>query len=179
MSHVLSKIAFAKLKRVNRSTVTRWGKAGRLVLAQNGKVLVDQTNTLLEKTQGSRSDLTEKHAKNRQQLVVQQVIQVETQIEGEVEQAYIDLNGKSRQDYRAMEIDAKNGIRKLKKALATGIVLDKQQFREKIAKEGNNIKNAIERLIDNLAPQLANTIDRAGVKTKIEQEIQKLKLEIS
>lgn len=37
--NIIKKSDFAKMQGVNKSTVTRWGKAGRLVLAENGKVI--------------------------------------------------------------------------------------------------------------------------------------------
>ncbi len=48
--NVVSKSAYAQMKSVNRSTVTRWGEAQRIVLDANGDVLVAESEARLAET---------------------------------------------------------------------------------------------------------------------------------
>lgn len=57
--------AFARRLGVNRSTVTRAAQAGRLVLAADGRVLVQASLARWHATRGGRLDLAERHAQAR------------------------------------------------------------------------------------------------------------------
>ena len=62
---VLTQKEFADLLGVHRSTVTRWKQHGRLVLDENGLVVVDASRQLIWETQGGRADMVDAHAQRR------------------------------------------------------------------------------------------------------------------
>lgn len=61
----LTRSRFADLLGVNRSTVTRWADAGRLVLDKHGNVIVEPSRARLIETGGGRDDVAARHAANR------------------------------------------------------------------------------------------------------------------
>lgn len=176
MSNVETKAQFAKRLGVNRSTITRWGKAGRLVLAKNGKVLVQESLAQIKATEGHRSDLKQKHAQQRGQPLQTATPSAQNASvldESPDMQADSALIGEDRAHYKAIALDSKNQLDNLETALKQGERLYKDQFTSSIAKQANYLKNGIERLIDNLAPQIANQ-PQAERLQKIQQEINQL-----
>lgn len=60
-----TRAAFAARMGVNKSTVTRWDQAGRIVLTVDGLVEVEQSLTLIQQTKGTRDDVAARHAAQR------------------------------------------------------------------------------------------------------------------
>lgn len=58
---------FARMNEVQKSTVTRWKAAGRLVMTPKGRVLVDESLRRLDETKGHRDDIAQRHAATRAQ----------------------------------------------------------------------------------------------------------------
>ena len=161
---IQTKSQFAKTIGVHKSTVTRMGKAGRLVLTPGGKVKVDESIAQISATQGHRSDVSERHTQNRGHSL-QIGNNGNTAQHGTQQQENKDINedmtatekevGHDRAYYKAITLDLGNKQIKLDVALDRGIRLDKEQHHQDIGQTAKDIKSAIERLIDNLAPQLA------------------------
>lgn len=61
-----SQTAFAKRMEVNKSTVTRWKDAGRLVMAGR-KVDVESSMEMIQQTSGSRDDVAKRHELEREE----------------------------------------------------------------------------------------------------------------
>ena len=62
----VSQADFARLIRVDRSVVTRWKQAGRLVLGADGLVDVDASRARLAETRSpEKSVVAERHSANR------------------------------------------------------------------------------------------------------------------
>jgi hypothetical protein len=64
-SRAVTQAEFAKICEVDRSTVTRWKAAGRLVMTPKGRVLVEDSLRRVEDTKGHRDDVAERHAGHR------------------------------------------------------------------------------------------------------------------
>ncbi len=185
-----SKSNFAKRLGVNKSTVTRWGKAGRLELAQNGKVLIEPSIKKINATQGHRTDVTERHAKSRGQSSQRNATtqqpeqnQIKTAIVS-VEEATAEnqshqgeQNPQDQNDrsfYKAIEMDYGNKLLKLDESLERGLRISKEDFFSEIADFANSLKTGIEHLIDNTAPQIAGMSDPEEKNKKIKDQFEKL-----
>lgn len=190
MATIESKTQFAKRMGVNRSTVTRWDKAGRLVLAENGRVMVEQSLAAIKATQGAREDVAQRHAQNRgHALNTQQQTQQDTQqhatngatTDATIDTAYGDGVGEipsaakgagaDRAAYQSIAIEMKTNQLKLTEALKRQIRLDKADYYADVEMVALNMKSAIERLIDNLAPQISKITDPAERNQILQTEI--------
>lgn len=171
-----TKAAFSRRLGVNKSTVTRMAKAGRLVLTESGKVKVEESLAQINATQGHRTDVSQRHAQNRGHAL-NNATQAQQSATGD------DLNAAMAQSeptsqpannertaLQAAALDFKNKSLKLEEALNRGIRLDKDEYHSDLAKQGGNIKSAIERLIDNLAPQLTG-LSKDDRQQKIQQQV--------
>lgn len=162
MENIVTKSKFAEIQGVNKSTVTRWNKAGRLVLANNGKVIVDESIKKLKITRGGRLDVSKRHADNRDKQTTQ-----------ENNQANEQASEQGIEYYKAIKQDMINRGLKLNEELTIGTRLNKKEYSLNQARYAMKIKTGIENLIDNLAPQLFS-LDKKERQAKIQQEIQQL-----
>lgn len=163
LPHVLTKSAFAKFVGVNPSTVTRWKQTGRIVLAPNGKVKVKDSLAQIKATEGHRSDLKTKHSLVRgKEIKVAQIEPDLSKTEELPEMLTTEAEiGKDRAHYQAITLSMKNNSIKLKKALKDGKRVEKAQLQSQLAQLGKQLKQGIERSIDNLAPLLVKADNRA------------------
>lgn len=168
-----TKTEFAKRLGVNKSTITRWDKAGRLVLAQNGKVIVQESLAQISATQGHRTDLTEKHALDRGQAITKPTESAKNATDNDMDATEQQV-GKDRAYYKAIALDIGNKQLRLDEALSRGIRINKEDYQKKISLLASQVKSGVERLIDNLAPQLANISNSAERSNKLNQEINNL-----
>lgn len=68
--------AFAKLRGVNKSTVTRYKQTGRLVFTDDGMVDVAESNKRIKETADpNRDDVVRRHAKNKSIEIVDEEVQ--------------------------------------------------------------------------------------------------------
>lgn len=71
VSNVSSRAQYARAKAVNRATITRWAKAGRLVLDDGGNVLVAESEARLAETADpSKAGVVDRHERERGQAVI-------------------------------------------------------------------------------------------------------------
>jgi AcrR family transcriptional regulator len=64
MSEAVTMAAFARMRGVNKGTVTRWREQGRIIM-DGGKVDVVASERQLAETGGARPDVAERHARKR------------------------------------------------------------------------------------------------------------------
>ncbi len=168
-----TKAAFARRLGVNKSTITRWAKAGRLVLNVDGKVLVKESMARIKATEGHRSDLKQKHALHRGHGL--KVAEIASDLRNEVDDEDMQVTeaeiGKDRAYYKAITLDMKNRLLKLEQALKEGERVEKSSVQAQLAQIGKQLKQGVERTIDNLAPQLVKSNNRAE---KIAAEIKQI-----
>lgn len=146
-----TKAQFAKRLGVNKSTVTRYGQAGRLVLAPNGKVKVEESLNLINGTKGHRIDVSKLHGQNHQGLQSDA-----TGVADDDMGATVELVGMDRAALKAQTLTYGNKMLELEAAKAEGSVLDKEDFLKQVGLSGRSFRVGMERLIDNLAPVLVN-----------------------
>jgi hypothetical protein len=147
-----TKVQFAKRLGVNKSTVTRYGQAGRLVLAPNGKVKVEESLSLINATKGHRIDVSEKHSQLPSQIPENGS---ETILDDDMS-ATVALVGMDRATLKAQTLTYGNKMLELEAAKVDGSVLDKDDFLKQVGLSGRSFRVGMERLIDNLAPVLVN-----------------------
>lgn len=147
-----TKAQFAKRLGVNKSTVTRYDQAGRLVLAPNGKVKVEESLALIASTKGARGDVSAKYGQ-----VHGSVAQNATEsVADDDMSATVEMVGFDRTTLKAQILTYDNKVLELKAAKAAGSMLDKEDFLKQVGQAGKAFRVGMERLIDNLAPVLVN-----------------------
>lgn len=147
-----TKAQFAKRLGVNKSTITRYDQAGRLVLAPNGKVKVEESLALIAATKGARGDVSAKHGQ-----VHGSVAQNATEsVADDDMSATVEMVGFDRATLKAQTLTYGNKVLELEAAKAAGTMLDKEEFLKQVGQAGKAFRVGMERLIDNLAPVLVN-----------------------
>jgi len=178
-----TKAAFARRLGVNKSTITRAEQAGRLVM-QGGKVDVEASLARWHATAGGRTDLAEKHARQRGQTIPQVSQPAPTQ-KTATTGAYSPDAGKvaalqppqpllvqlappatigvdddaTRQQYRATVLHYENQTIKLQMALDKGQRHQLAAVQREAYSLGAALQAGLERLIDQTAPRLAAATD--------------------
>ena len=147
-----TKAQFAKRLGVNKSTVTRYGQAGRLVLAPNGKVKVEESLHLINATKGHRIDVSEKHG----QMHASVAVNATEGVSDDDMSATVEMVGFDRATLKAQTLTYGNKVLELEAAKAAGSMLDKEEFLKQVGQAGKAFRVGMERLIDNLAPVLVN-----------------------
>jgi hypothetical protein len=155
-----TKAQFAKRLGVNKSTVTRYGQAGRLVLAPNGKVKVEESLRLINATKGHRIDVSQLHGQKHQGLQNDA-----TGVADDDMSATVETVGMDRATLKAQALSYGNKMLELEAAKVEGIILDKEDFLKQVGLSGRSYRIGIERLIDNLAPVLVNV---HGAESRLE-----------
>lgn len=164
--------AFARRLGVNKSTVHRHLKAGRIIAA--GKLIdVDASLAKLHATTGTRPDVAARHAENRGAPIPLQPrapqspsAAVSAPPAADATTEHTDTGTKAR--YKAMAMHYENAQIKLEMALRRGIRHPLPAVRRESAALGGTLRSALERLIDQTAPRLAvitDTADRAALIT--------------
>ncbi|WP_294948262.1 hypothetical protein [Sulfurivirga sp.] len=182
---VESMAAFARRLGVARSTVTRWAKAGRIELAPNGKVRVEESLRLLERTRGGRPDVAERHAKKRGRALPQAPDGPERGTEADevlpsggaslkTDGTPIDVEGALAR-YRAQALKFRNSLTKLEIALERGEWLSREDHHRQMGELGRRLRQSLENLADLLAPRMAaGLVDGAALEAEIGQIIEEV-----
>lgn len=156
-----TKAQFAKRLGVNKSTVTRYDQAGRLVLAPNGKVKVEESLALITSTKGARGDVSAKYGQ-----VHGSVAQNATEsVADDDMSATVGMVGVDRARYKQAALMFGNNMLKIEMGLVNGTLVNKSDVADKASKDGRAYRIGMERLIDNLAPILVNV---HGVDARLE-----------
>ena len=142
MQKVLSKSAFARENGWSPAYVTQLKNDGRIVLTADGKVMVDESKTLMKQTEGGRQDVASRHAKNRSKDKGEDRGNVEERV-ASTYQASRALNEK----YKAMRT-------KLEYELAAGNVI----ARENVESAFRFVGGALAGLLENLPGQYASLL---------------------
>lgn len=158
-----TKAQFAKRLGVNKSTITRYDQAGRLVLAPNGKVKVEESLALITSTKGARGDVSEKHGQMHPS-VAQNATDSESVAEDDMN-ATVGMVGVDRARYKQAALMFGNNMLKIEMGLVNGTLVNKSDVADKASKDGRAYRIGMERLIDNLAPILVNV---HGVDARLE-----------
>lgn len=173
MSKFVTMSKFAEMQGIHRSTVTRWKQTGRLVMTENNKkVDVEASLKKIKNTEGHRTDMKEKHAQNRGHEITEQEPKNSIEDDNEDMSATETTIGSERANIKAKKLDFENKLIQLKARIESGETLYLDDFMKDIEKKATGIKSGIERLIDNLAPQLTG-LSQTERNTRIQSEINK------
>lgn len=156
-SPVETKADFARRLGVNRSTVTRGVQQGRILVNGQGHVYIKESLQQWNNTKGGRFDVEARHAAHRGAALPLSSAM-----------AHLDSNLEDLTDldesaglatgelaiYKARALEAKNQMALLEVAISKGAMIHKADHQRDIAKLGASVRQGIERIIDNLAPQL-------------------------
>lgn len=156
-----TKAQFSKRLGVNKSTITRYDQAGRLVLAPNGKVKVEESLALIASTKGARGDVSAKHG----QVHGSVAHNATESVADDDMSAAVEMVGLDRAKLKMAAITYGNNILKIEMGIANGSLLKKEDVISAASKNGRSFRVGIERLIDNLAPILVNV---HGVDARLE-----------
>lgn len=153
---------FARMLGVSRSTVTRAKQAGRLVLDQAGRILVEESLARYHATAGGRTDVAQRHARTRGAELppppdgVAAAPQAGKALEMEEgDESGGDEAAGGRQQYKRMVMRYENDTIKLEHALRRHQRYPLDAVKAEAVNLGNTPRAAVERLIDETAPQLA------------------------
>ena len=142
MSKAISQAAFARENGWVESFVTKLKHDGRLVMNADGKVMADESLTLIRETEGGRPDVASRHAKARSRDKSADRGDVEERV-ASTYQASRALNEK----YKAMRT-------KLEYELAAGNVI----ARENVESAFRFVGGALAGLLENLPGQYASLL---------------------
>ena len=141
---------------VSRSTVTRAKQAGRLVLDDRGRVLVDESLQRYHATAGGRTDVAERHAQGRGGMLpgaadheAAAVDATSSDEDGDDEDAPA-----SRKHYKALVLHYENENIRLEQALRRHERYPRKAVRREALALGASLRAAMERLVDEATPQL-------------------------
>jgi len=173
-----TKAAFARRLGVNKSTITRAGQEGRLVM-QDGKVDVAASLARWHATTGGRTDLAEKYARQRGKTIHP----IPTHTMGQENAATglyssdrgIDEEGEGhanpdRTRYKALVLHFENQSIKLHMALGKGLRHRLAAVQREAFGLGAALQASVERLIDQAAPRLAAATGRDARATLLRDE---------
>ena len=179
-----TKSQFALRLGVNKSTVTRWQQAGRLVMTEGGKVSVVASIELLRNTQGARLDVAARHAEARPSgslpLVGDSDAAGDRHQGGDDESGALSLQGgtEGRSQYKAILLHTETEQIKLEMALERGLRFHLEDAEREARAIAAGLRGALERLVDLAAPRLAITGDTAERRRILAKEIASLRREI-
>lgn len=169
---------FAARLGVARSTITRAVQAGRLVIHENGHILVEPSLKRWHETKGGRDDVEARHAENRgaaipeagggdENATAARKSRNEAATAGEPESG-------SRASYKAAALKYENDAIKLEIALRRGHRYPLAAIRHEALGIGGTLRASIERLIDQTAPRLAVLSDPAARRQLLQAEARRI-----
>lgn len=175
--------AFASRMGVNKSTVTRWAQAGRLVVDESGLVKVAESQARITATMGHRGDVAERHAAQRgadvpatQTAEKNAAAGVPGSTVGDAADGLPAGGGRAR--YQALTMQYENQSIKLEMALRRGLRFPREAVKHEAQGLGSMLRAALERMIDIAAPQLAAEKNEGARRRLIANELEKVKRSI-
>lgn len=179
---------FAARLGVARSTITRAVQAGRLVLHENGHILVEPSLKRWHETKGGRDDVAARHAETRGAAIPEADQSQKNATAGRaasrgrnsaatepLESTLEDTAGTlGRSAYKAMVLKYENDAIKLEIALRRGHRYPLAAIRHEALGIGGTLRASIERLIDQTAPRLAVLSDPAARLQLLQAEARRI-----
>ena len=149
MSQSVSQSDFATIMGVNKSTVSRWKKDGRLVM-DGAKVLVDESKQRIKETEGGRDDVAKRHAANKGE-------------EAEPESPEITKAKETRATAQARKETAQADLAEMERDKMAGLLIEREAISGVVETVFIDFRQALEsmrhRLKTRLVMQKADAID--------------------
>lgn len=175
---------FARWLGVNKSSVCRARKAGRLALTADGKVEFEASATRWHDTAGGRTDVAARHAQNRGAAIPTPQPQQKNATAAQSAPAVAEIDatgngesgdGGSRNKAKTLLIHYENSQIKLEMALRRGLRLDRSAVKRESTGLGAMLRAGIERVIDQTAPRLAAAGNELERRRILQGEIKRLR----
>lgn len=190
-------VDFARILGIHKSTVTRAIQSGRLI-AVDGKLDVQENLRRWESTKaGSRPDVAARHASQRPQDSRTPIRAAENATAAQAAPLTDEKTRPDREEnlpadiasspsleagnlpyFTAQRIDAQNKLVKLGMQLRAGRRYPVDGMRREALALGGTLRAALERLVDQTAPRLAVTSDRAARRDLLEAETRQLRRDL-
>lgn len=150
---------FARFLGVNKSSVSRARKAGRLVLVADGQVDFEASAARWHETAGGRTDVAARHAAHRGSAIptAAPAQKNATAAHGGADAGLVEPAQEhgGRASAKAALLHYVNGLIKLEMALRRGLRLERVAVRREAQALGALVRAGIERVIDQTAPRIA------------------------
>lgn len=170
---------FARFLGVNKSSVSRARKAGRLVLTGDGRVEFEASAKKWHETAGGRTDVAARHAANRGAAIPTPHPSQKNApaARGEATAGIDDESAAAttRASAKTALLHYENSLIKLEMAMRRGLRLDRQAVGKEAHGLGAMLRAGVERVIDQTAPRLAATADENQRRRIIEAEVGRLR----
>ena len=169
--NVVTRAEFARMQGWNRSHVSRLAQAGRLVLSTEGHVLVAESLKRIEDTKDpNRDDVAARHAERRQAAITPLDAQDAEESAGDDSGA--PGAGPSYAESRAIKESYAAKTAQLDFERAAGKLCEVADVERAHRDLGTMLRQALERLPDQLAPELAPETDAGRVHALLQGAIE-------
>lgn len=150
----ISRAAFARLRGVNRSSVTRWEQAGRLVLTSDGAVDAAASTQRLMETSGHRDDVAARHAASRASG-----IPTPQPDDKNAPEARFRGSGETRAEAQARKESAAADLLEIELATRRGDLIAREDVDAAMRAIGTTVRSLLDVLPDQVAPLVAPASD--------------------
>jgi hypothetical protein len=171
---VETKADFARRLGVNRSTVTRLDKAGRLVLAADGRVDVEPSLARLEATRGTRYDVSDRHAAARGAEVASTPSAADRETPAADDTIDADLIGLRTRRAQMREREAIAAIKEREAMEQSGQLVRRAEVVKAATDAVAVLLNTAEALPDRATPLLLGCNDAARIRAVLRDEVEQL-----
>lgn len=171
-TNVVSKAEYSRLKGINKSTITRWAKAGRLVVDAEGNVLIAESEALLaESGDASKVGVVERHAQERGRKV-EDLTKLQSAKGSGTRPAGSEAYGK-RVTESARREAALADMAEMERDLKVGKYLDREGVERALIDNATAIRQTFERIPYDLRLRLAAESDPEKVRQMLSDEIER------
>jgi len=168
-TNAITKAEFARSKGLNRSTVTRWVAAGRLVVDEQGNVLVTESELRLAETaDASRHGVVERHARERSKKIVGAATKPDSDRGPRDHASYGKRLKESARREAAMAELAEMEVARVK-----GLLIDRVGVERALVDNQIAARQALERIPNDLALLLGAENDPEKIRGMLKQAIEK------
>ena len=160
--------AFARRMGVNKSTICRGAKNGRLVLSTDGRIEVEASLVRWAETSGGRDDVAARHAANRGAEIPKAQPGDDRPVAGQNNDATnqpnpVQRTSESRSDAQARKESAAADLLEMEKAKLQGNLIPREDVDTALKAFATATRSRLDVLADQLAPVVAPVTSMSGV----------------
>lgn len=175
-----NQVELARYLGVNKSSVSRAARAGRIRPEADGSYDFDKCAAAWRASSGGRADVAARHAAQRGRVVGSTLPSAENAPAGpDSPQSGIDISlgndTSGRQKAQTARMTYENQQLKLEMALRRGLRFERADVKREAHGLGAMLRAGIERVIDQTAPRLAAAADDLERRRILEKEIRRLR----
>lgn len=164
---------------INKSSVSRAVRAGRLIAEPDGSFDFEKNAARWHATAGGRADVSERHAANRgsaiptARMAIENATAVQETSAPDMETG--ETSGGSRAAARAALLHYENQQLKLDMAMSRGLRFLRAAVKRESIGLGSMLRAAVERVIDQTAPRLAAAQNELQRRQILSAEVKRLR----